>query len=230
MSDTLLRIARRFISRIKQRGGFFKKLLLPFRELVFVEIMTPTQFSLRTRTAENLQHELRLKLGGESSSFGHQITPFSEIVLYHNLVLGSGLKNRGQYKLLYLRDEFTIPDELLPRSGDIIISNASGSLKHLGKVVWVDENLNSHVVGGFLGIFRFSDSELAKAVFYRLLSEKFRAFVAGLKGQNINNLDIDKIDDFGLTVPRDLNKFVKDALRREKELEQINETLTQIKN
>ena len=71
-------------------------------------------------------------------------------------------------KLLYLRDEFTVPNELLPRSGDIIISNASGSLKHLGKVVWVDENLDNYVVGGFLGIFRFRDRDLAKAVFYRL--------------------------------------------------------------
>ena len=132
-------------------------------------------------------------------------------------------------KLLYLRDEFTVPNELLPRSGDIIISNASGSLKHLGKVVWVNENLDNHVVGGFLGIFRFRDSDLAKAVFYRLLSEKFRAFVAGLKGQNINNLDIDKIDDFGLTVPRNLKEFVKDALDREKELDRINEALAKIK-
>ena len=41
------------------------------REFVFIEIMMPTQFSLRSRTAENLQHELRLKLGGEFPSFGH---------------------------------------------------------------------------------------------------------------------------------------------------------------
>ena len=132
-------------------------------------------------------------------------------------------------KLLYLRDEFTIPDELQPRSGDIIISNSSGSLKHLGKVVWVNENLDNYIVGGFLGIFRFRDSDLAKAVFYRLLSEKFRAFVVGLKGQNINNLDIDKIDDFGITVPRHLEEFIKDALDREKKLKEINETLANIK-
>ena len=131
-------------------------------------------------------------------------------------------------KLLYLRDEFTIPDELQPRSEDIIICNSSGSLKHLGKVVWVNKNLDNYVVGGFLGIFRFRDSDLAKAVFYRLLSKKFRAFVAGLKGQNINNLDIGKIDDFGLTVPQNLKEFVKDALDREKELEKINEALAKI--
>ncbi len=132
-------------------------------------------------------------------------------------------------KLLYLRNEFTIPKELQPRAGDIIISNASGSLKHLGKVIWVDRNLDNYAVGGFLGIFRFRDKYLAKAVFYRLLSKKFRGFVAGLRGQNINNLDIDKLNDCGLTVPKDLKNFTKDALSREKKLEEITNALTKIK-
>ena len=152
----------------------------------------------------------------------------NRVLTASNLSLEKARINLSE-KLLYLRDEFTIPDELLPRSGDIIISNASGSLKHLGKVVWVDENLDNYAAGGFLGIFRFRDRDLAKAVFYRLLSEKFRAFVAGLRGQNINNLDIDKIDGFGISVPRNLNEFVKDALNREKELEEINEALNKIK-
>jgi len=132
-------------------------------------------------------------------------------------------------KLLYLRKKFIIPNELQPRAGDIIISNASGSLKHLGKVSWIDKNLDNYAAGGFLGIYRFHDNALGKAVFYRFLSKKFRSFVAGLRGQNINNLDIDKVNDCGLTIPKDLIKFNKDALSREKQLEQINNALTKIK-
>ena len=67
------------------------------------------------------------------------------------------------------------------------------------------------------------------AVFYRLLSKKFRVFIAGLKGQNINNLDIDKVDVFGLTVPQNLKEFVEDALDRERKLDEINEALAKIK-
>ena len=145
-----------------------------------------------------------------------------------NLSLDTARLDLSQ-KLLYLKKEFTIPAELKPRSGDIIISNASGSLKHLGKVVWVDADLDDYAVGGFLGIFRFRDINLAKAVFYRLLSRKFRVFVAGLKGQNINNLDIDKIDDFGLTVPKNLKEFVDETLRRERKLDEIKEALNRIK-
>ncbi|MCY3721488.1 MAG: hypothetical protein OXG97_04650 [Candidatus Poribacteria bacterium] len=179
------------------------------------------------RKNDDLFYATGLTFSKQSEEVPHQTQ--NRVLTASNLSLEKARIDLSE-KLLYLRDEFTMPDELLPRSGDIIISNASGSLKHLGKVVWVDENLDSYVVGGFLGIFRFRDSTLAKAVFYRLLSKKFRAFVAGLKGQNINNLDIDKIDDFGLTVPRPLDEFVKDALKREKELEKINKTLTQIKN
>lgn len=132
-------------------------------------------------------------------------------------------------KLLYLREDFVIPDDLRPRSGDIIISNASGSLKHLGKVVWIDKNLDNYVVGGFLGIFRFRDEDLAKAMFYRLLSKKFRVFVAGLKGQNINNLDIDKVDSLPLTIPQNLEGFVKEALDREKKLDELNKEMSNLK-
>ena len=66
-------------------------------------------------------------------------------------------------------------------------------------------------------------------MFYRLLSSKFRLFIAGLKGQNINNLDINKVDDFGLTVPQNLKEFAEDALDRERELDKIDEALTRIK-
>lgn len=152
----------------------------------------------------------------------------SRVITASNLLLDTARMDLSE-KLLYLRDGSTIPEELQPRSGDIIISNASGSLKHLGKVVWVDKNLDNYAVGGFLGIFRFRDENLAKAVFYRLLSKKFRVFIAGLKGQNINNLDIDKVDAFGLTVPRNLKEFAEDALDRERKLDEINEVLTRIK-
>ncbi|MGD0572333.1 MAG: N-6 DNA methylase [Sedimentisphaerales bacterium] len=145
-----------------------------------------------------------------------------------NLCLETTRIDLGQ-KILYLRNEFEIPEELQPHAGDIIISNASGSLKHLGKVIWIEENLKDYAVGGFLGIFRFRNLDLAKAIFYRLLSEKFRRFVVGLRGQNINNLDFDKVNDCGLTIPKDIKQFTKDALEREHRLESLNKELTKIR-
>ena len=152
----------------------------------------------------------------------------NRVITASNLSLNTAKIDLSE-KLLYLKEEFIIPEELQPRSGDIIISNASGSLKHLGKVAWVDENLDNYAVGGFLGIFRFRDNDLAKAVFYRLLSSKFRVFIAGLKGQNINNLDITKVDTFGLTIPQNLKGFAKEALEWEKQLDEAYEILNKIK-
>ena len=176
--------------------------------------------------SDDLFYTTGLTYNKQQSEVPHQTN--NRVITASNLLLNTA-KIDLSVKRLYLKEEFIIPEELQPRSGDIIISNASGSLKHLGKVVWVDENLDNYAVGGFLGIFRFRDKDLAKAVFYRLLSKKFRVFIAGLKGQNINNLDIDKVDAFGLTVPQNLTEFAQEALEREKELDEINEALTRIK-
>jgi type I restriction enzyme M protein len=119
-------------------------------------------------------------------------------------------------KLIYLRNEFALPEDVQPQQNDIIISNASGSLKHLGKVAWVAEALPNYAVGGFLGILRFKDPQLGKAVYYRLMSARFRGHVAGLRGQNINNLDIDKVDSCRITVPKELAKFAAEAIKRER--------------
>lgn len=131
-----------------------------------------------------------------------------------NISLQNGVIDLSQ-KLLYLRKGFDVPDAVQPKANDIIISNASGSIKHLGKVAWVKSSLKNYAVGGFLGIYRFKDAKLAKAVYYRLMSEKFRTHVAGLRGQNINNLDIEKVDSCGIEVPKDLNKFIAEVKKRE---------------
>ena len=118
-------------------------------------------------------------------------------------------------KLIYLRNDFVIPDEYQPKPNDIVISNASGSIKHLGKVAWVSEHLKDYAVGGFLGIYRFKNPYIAKAVYYRLMSKKFRSHVGGLRGQNINNLDFDKVDNCGIEIPVDIEKFIKEAEKLE---------------
>jgi len=51
-------------------------------------------------TTECLKHDFCFKLGREFSSFRHRNALFNKIVLYHNLVLESGLNFRWQYKYL----------------------------------------------------------------------------------------------------------------------------------
>ncbi len=132
-------------------------------------------------------------------------------------------------KLIYLDENYELPEELNPKINDIIISNSSGSLKHLGKVVYITEDHKDCAVGGFLSIIRCKDEKLAKALFYRFLSFSFRKHIATLRGQNINNLDLDKIKNFDLYLPTDLEKFHKEITKKETELQQLNEKLKKMK-
>jgi len=120
-------------------------------------------------------------------------------------------------KIIYLRDDYDLPIEIKPKLNDIIISNSSGSLKHLGKVVYVDKDYDNSVIGGFLSIIRTDDVMLSKAIFYRLLSLPFRKYVSSLRGQNINNLDLDKLKNFKFEIPKKLKDFYKQVEIKEKE-------------
>jgi hypothetical protein len=131
-------------------------------------------------------------------------------------------------KLIHLRDDFNLPEELKPRKGDIIISRASGSLKHLGKCVYVEENADA-VVGGFLSILRPANEKLGKALFYRLLSSKFRQYIASLRDQNINNMSIADLAKFPLLLPTDLDGFFKTISEKEKQLAAVERQMHELK-
>jgi len=119
-------------------------------------------------------------------------------------------------KKLFLRDDYEIPKERSPLKGDILICTNSGSLAHLGKVAWVEKNFPNYAVGSFLAIIRCKDVRLGKALYYRLLSEPFRAHMFKFKGQNINNLTLKKINEGIKTLPKDLDAFVAKATKLEK--------------
>lgn len=125
-------------------------------------------------------------------------------------------------KIIYLKENYPLPPEIKPRQGDIIISNASGSLKHLGKCVYVVEDVDA-VIGGFLAIIRPENEYLGKALFYRLLSREFRTFVASLKDQNINNLNLSELFTFRFQLPNDLKAFYEIAIHKERELAAIEQ-------
>jgi hypothetical protein len=130
-------------------------------------------------------------------------------------------------KLIHLREDFALPQAMKPRKGDIIISRASGSLKHLGKCVYVEEDVDA-VVGGFLSVLRPKDQKLGKALFYRLLSAKFRQYIASLRDQNINNMSISDLGKFPLTLPADLNAFFKMISDREEQLRGVEKQMREL--
>lgn len=112
-------------------------------------------------------------------------------------------------KVRYLKDDYHIPTELIPKANDVVISVASGSLRHLGKVAHVKEDIENEFIGGFLNILRVNDDRLSKVIFYNLLSKRFRGFIVQLRDQNINNLSPNQLRRFTIKIPNDLEAFIK---------------------
>ncbi len=132
-------------------------------------------------------------------------------------------------KIIYLKKDFYLPENMQPQENDIIISNSSGSLKHLGKCAYVTKNYNDFVIGGFLSIIRFSDEKLSKAFFYRLLSYDFRKYISTLRGQNINNLDLESMKHFKFNLPQDIDKFYIEIRKKEKKLAEMQKNIADMK-
>lgn len=128
-------------------------------------------------------------------------------------------------KIIYLKEDYNLPVEIQPKPGDIIISTSSGSLKHLGKCTFINEELKNFAIGGFLSILRFKDSKLAKAFYYRLLSLEFRKYISTLRDQNINNLSAGELKKFTFKIPDNLDEFYKDAIKKEKEYTEVQKKL-----
>ncbi len=145
-----------------------------------------------------------------------------------NLILQTGQLDLTT-KLIHLDENYELPQELKPQINDIVISNASGSLKHLGKVVFITKTLDDCVIGGFLSIIRCQDEKLAKSLFYRLLSYSFRKYITTLRGQNINNLDFEKMNGFVLELPKNKSKFYNEITKSEQELRDLQDKLLSLK-
>lgn len=115
-------------------------------------------------------------------------------------------------KLIYLRDDFFVNESLRVKKWDIVMSNASGSLKHLGKVALADKDYEQ-IIGGFISVIRCKDPELAVSLYFRLLSKEFRELMFTKKQQNINNFSIGDFTALTLRLPTNQKAFFKEAKR-----------------
>lgn len=101
-----------------------------------------------------------------------------------------------------LKEGFIIPDEKKLHKGDIFICMSNGSTQHLGKVAFIEDDMD-YAFGGFMGAIH-PDVKLVypKFAFYSCLSTEYRRFLASiLNGININNLKWSELSKFTIPVP-----------------------------
>lgn len=118
----------------------------------------------------------------------------------------------GNYKIdkpIYLREDFELTDTNKLKMNDLFVST-SNSLKHLGKVAFIDKDLE-YWGGGFCTILRPKEGdEDAKAISLHVKdilqkSKEFRAFINLYKNSRISNIGNDLLN-FRIPVPDFNNK------------------------
>ncbi len=104
-------------------------------------------------------------------------------------------------ELKYLRNDFEIKEKYELKKGSLLICFSSGSKRHLGKVALVD-NHYKYAFGGFIGQITPNNNINPKYLFYSLISEDYKSYIAQLTdGVNINNLKIKDLQSFQMPTP-----------------------------
>lgn len=93
------------------------------------------------------------------------------------------------------------PDQHL-YAKDILISAASGSRAHVGKVAYIYDDLDPYVFGGFMGVLRSGDELESRFLFHVLAGGAFAAYLErALSTSTINNLNSSILRGFRVPVP-----------------------------
>jgi type I restriction enzyme S subunit len=87
------------------------------------------------------------------------------------------------------------------KSGDILMSTASGSRSHVGKVAYIGEDLD-YYFGGFMAVFRAKNGIHPQYLFHILSSRSFQEFLdSAIESTTINNLSASMLEKFMIPVP-----------------------------
>lgn len=102
----------------------------------------------------------------------------------------------------FVRDDLEISSNLLLKKDDILISTASGSKEHVGKVAYISEDLD-YYFGGFMSVLRKKQADHNQRFLFEFLqSSIFRMYLyKNLGGTNINNLSFNMIANLKVPFP-----------------------------
>jgi type I restriction enzyme M protein len=122
------------------------------------------------------------------------------ILRANNINLTSG--NLDLTDIRYINKEVKVKEEQRLLKDDILICTASGSIEHIGKVAFSEDD-TKYYFGGFMGVLRANRSKiLPRFLFISLKSQKFREYIqVATVGANIRNLKSSMLDSFEIPLP-----------------------------
>ncbi len=144
--------------------------------------------------------EIALLQRGLTYSKGDEVPSSSKVVLRsNNIDLESHSLDLSELK--YLREDFVIPEDRRVKKDSIFICMSNGSKQHVGKVAFIDRDMD-YAFGGFMGLIVPNPSVSAKYVFYACNSSSYRAFLSQIgNGIGITNLRFSDLEKFEIPVP-----------------------------
>lgn len=156
-----------------------------------------------------MSHNLTYKKFGDVASFSRGLTfakgdvaigSSKKVLRSNNIDLQSHTLNFDD--VACLKEEFIIPNEKKLHKGDIFICMSNGSTQHLGKVAFIDKDMD-YAFGGFMGVIHPDNTTIyPKYAFYACLSSEYRRFLASIfNGININNLKWSDLSNLQIPIP-----------------------------
>ena len=144
--------------------------------------------------------EIALLQRGLTYNKGDEVPSSSKIVLRsNNIDLDSHSLDLSELK--YLREDFVIPEDRKVKKDSIFICMSNGSKQHVGKVAFIDRDMD-YAFGGFMGLIVPNPSISAKYVFYACNSSSYRTFLSQIgNGIGITNLRFSELEKFEIPVP-----------------------------
>jgi type I restriction enzyme S subunit len=156
------------------------------------EATAPSQMMPITKAAEYIR-------GLTYSKSAEDIAGTIRVLRANNIDQESGTLNFRDVRCLATGTKVKREQKL--SEGDILMSAASGSRSHVGKVAYIDDDLD-YYFGGFMAVFRVRKNIHSPYLFHILSSRGFQEFLdTAIESTTINNLSASLLEKFLIPVP-----------------------------
>lgn len=162
-------------------------------------ILNREMYNSKKFKLESLRNHCNLIRGVTYTKSSEQIDGGYKVLRANNINLDNTL-NFDDVKCISTNEQFVIEKKL--KKNDVFICLASGSKKHIGKVVFIEEDMD-YYFGGFMGVIR-TESDILLPEYLNLIlnTSLFNDYLSSkIFGSNINNLNSDLLYDFRIPLP-----------------------------
>ena len=122
-----------------------------------------------------------------------------KVLRANNITLSTNTLNFDDVKLV--KFDTKVKDTQKLHRNDILISAASGSREHVGKVAFIATDID-YYFGGFMGVIRCSENINPRFLFHLLTGELFKNYLNEvLNSSTINNLNSRVMSQFLVPIP-----------------------------